>query len=132
MWNLETYCTYQKFYITYYKTHIWDEARKSKLSLKMQFVWYFAKLVTNNILEGHRNLVQGLIIIGERIVTIVKQWKLNNSHSTLILQMVFIAVKVTGKSDFLISKIVQKVFRRKNHFVNMNLTISSQMIYMSM
>ena len=44
-----------------------------------------------------RNLGQGLIIIGVWIVTIVKTSKLNKSHFTLILQIVFIMVKVTGK-----------------------------------
>ena len=54
-------------------------------------------LVINNTQKVQRNLGQGLINIGVRIVTIVKTGKLSKSHFTLILQMVVIKVKVTGK-----------------------------------
>ena len=37
------------------------------------------------------------IIIGVRIITIIKTGKLNKSHFMLIVQMIFIVVKVTGK-----------------------------------
>ena len=47
--------------------------------------------------EVQRNLGLGLIIIGVSIVTIVKTWKLNKSNFTVISQMVFIVLKVSGK-----------------------------------
>ena len=56
-----------------------------------------SELVINNALEAQRNLGPSVIIIGVRIVTIVKTGKLNKSHFTLILQMMFIVVRVTGK-----------------------------------
>ena len=73
-----------------------DQKNVIFVGLKMQFISYLAKLVINNT-QVQRNLGHGLIIIGVLIVTIVKTGELNKSHFTLILQMVLIVVRVTGK-----------------------------------
>ena len=62
------------------------EIRPENLNYRFKNVVY---LFTNNTLQVQRNLGQGLMIIGVRIVAIAKALKLNKTHFTLFLQMIF-------------------------------------------
>ena len=100
MQNLQACCSYQEFYIIYYKSTYDIELKKLYYSSKDKVYLISCKFFKSSILEVQRNLGKGFRILDMRIGIIKKTLNktLSKSHYVLVSQMVFIVVKVTGKS----------------------------------